>query len=359
MSLFLAMSCGSSPSGPDSGINFIIQSTTDGGAVASCACTAGVCLSDGGCGECRTSADCVNGRSCEQTHCVVGCLDNSTCRSGVCLASHDCLNCSSDGQCASGGVCGTGVCAAACVTDANCPQGQACCGARCVDPSRDVLDCGGCQPCAAGAFCGRGQCRLAKASNACQHPVVRTLLAGLTIDDQVTRSMAATLVATCVPAVTLAADPGTGILDIVTGEPLRSGELLVVGGGSFRQKVVAWLELENLVPVVVTSVSSDLQYQKRDGTVLVTRPLAAFTETHDVFVIALMTTPRGVVVLNADGYFGTGTKAAAWYFVNQLAPKLAAQTGGWYVVEWQDNPVGGLLGAPDATDTWTPIASGG
>jgi hypothetical protein len=170
--------------------------------------------------------------------------------------------------------------------------------------------------------------------------------------------MAATLVSTCVPAVTLAADPGVGIIDSITGEPLRSGELLVVGGGSFAQKVVAWLELNDLAPVLFDSLSTDVQYKKRDGTVLATRPLSTITDTHDIFVIALMTTPAGSVVLNAAGYFAPGTQAAAWYFVNQVAPHLATQTAGWYLVEWKDNPASGTPGAPDAADTWTPIASG-
>jgi len=197
-------------------------------------------------------------------------------------------------------------------------------------------------------------------SNVCQQPVVRVVLNGQAIDDEAGKSIGAALAGACGSAVTLVigATSDAGVFDVITGEPLRTGELLVMGGGAYTQKPVAWLEDHSFIPVVDTSTASELRYTQRDGGVVCTFPLTTISLTHDVFVVELATAPSGSVVLSAAGYFGPGTTAAAWYVVKRMAPSLASQTKGWYVVEWTDNLNGGTVGLPDELDTWALLASG-
>ena len=303
---------------------------------------------------------CASGLFFSDGGCAPGCLNDSACPSGICLASHDCFSCQNDQQCADRRACGTGTCNAVCVTEAPCPVGWSCCGGRCVDPSSDARHCGGCAACNTGAFCGLGHCIPAVVSNVCQQPVVRVVLDGQAIDDEAGKSIGAALAGACGSAVTLVigATSDAGVFDVITGEPLRTGELLVMGGGAYTQKPVAWLEDHSFIPVVDTSTASELRYTQRDGGVVCTFPLTTISLTHDVFVVELATAPSGSVVLSAAGYFGPGTTAAAWYVVKRMAPSLASQTKGWYVVEWTDNLNGGTVGLPDELDTWALLASG-
>jgi hypothetical protein len=351
---------------------------------AGCGCTTGWCLGDGGCGECRTGADCPvdrpfcdpastcqecasapvdtcgGGRYCEQGHCLTGCRDAQMCPSGICLASHDCFNCQLDSECSEGKLCGTGRCTPPC-TQGSCADGLSCCSGRCVDPTRDALHCGSCDhPCALGAFCGRSECRPALASNVCQEPVVRVIFDDMPIDDAAGLAMGTALASSCSPAMTLltAGQRDAGILDVTTGEPLQTGELLVMGGGAFYQRAIAWLEANSLAPVVESSTATELRYSQADGGMICSRAFSSISATHDLAIIELAVAPSGAIVFNAAGFEAAGTTAAAWYVVNELVPNLTSYAQGWYVIEWQDNAMAGQVGQPDALDTWTPIASG-
>lgn len=365
---------GSDAGGPDAG--------SDAGAVdAGCDCGSLQCLSDGGCGECASPMDCPAGlpicdpgRSvclcsaapdscpgatyCDQGTCRPGCHDGASCRSGVCTASHDCLNCQTDDECAGGRRCGTGVCSAPCQTAATCQSGELCCGDTCVDPARDVLHCGACAaPCADTQFCGRGACREVVLANVCEQPIARVMLDGVSIDDDAGLSIAQALAQGCTPMVSLriGGQFDAGVLDLSTGEPLQVGELLVAGGGSFRQRAIAWLEFNALTPVREADDATTLTYSRRDAGVILSTPLAGLSTSHDLFVVQFVRTPYGATVLNASGYYAAGTAAASWYVVNTLLPQRATLTVGWYLVDWVDTNANQL---PDAADTWTVMASG-
>jgi hypothetical protein len=197
-------------------------------------------------------------------------------------------------------------------------------------------------------------------SNLCRQPVVRVVLNAMAIDDQAGLAIGAALGRACSPAVTLlvGGQQDAGVLDVVSGAPLRTGELLVVGGGSFLQSSVRWFEKNALAPVVDTSTATHLQYSLRDGSVICTRAFSTISAAHDVFIVQVMMAPSGSLVFNAAGYYGPGTTAAGWYVVNSMVPNLATLTKAWYVVEWQDKAAGGVVGQPDAADTWTVLGSG-
>jgi hypothetical protein len=287
----------------------------------------------------------------------VGCSSGSQCASGICLGT-GCFNCQSDAECGTGERCGTGVCAASCVNATTCAPGQDCCGGRCVDPRRDPSHCGQCgQACAANQFCGSATCRPADFSQLCQLPLATVMLDEIAEDDDAGLSMGSALVSACAPALTLrtAGQTDAGVLRIADGEPLALGELLVIGGGSFRQDAVAWLETTNTALLRDTSTTADAIYSLRDGGVASTVPFATLGPTRDRGLVQLVRTPSGSVVLNAAGFFGPGTLAASWYFVQNILPMRASLTTSWYVIEWEDLDA---TGGPTAADRYTLIASG-
>lgn len=194
-------------------------------------------------------------------------------------------------------------------------------------------------------------------ANVCEQPIARVMLNGVSTDDDAGLSIAQALAQGCTPSVSMRVGSqfDAGVLDPSTGEPLQVGELLVAGGGSFRQRAIAWLELNALAPVREAHDETTLTYSRPDGGVVHLTPLAGLSASHDLFVVQLVRTPYGATVLNASGYYSGGTAAASWYVVNTLLPQRATLTVGWYLVDWVDTNADQL---PDAADTWTVMASG-
>ena len=104
-----------------------------------------------------------------------------------------------------------------------------------------------------------------------------------------------------------------------------------------------------------TSTATDAIYSQRDGGVVSSIPFSMLGPTHDRVLIQLVRAPSGTLVLNAAGFTGVGTRAAAHYFVNTLAPTYATLMTRWYVLDWDDTDASG---APSAGDTFTVISSG-
>lgn len=289
-----------------------------------------------------------------------GCTQNAQCASGACLPSGDCVNCQSDLECQGDGgrLCGTGGCADRCVTAATCGLGQDCCNGRCVNPQRDPAHCGQCnQACAATQFCGRATCRPADFSQLCQLSLATVMLDQIPEDDDAGLSMGAALASACTPAVSArtAGQDDAGVLRVADGAPLALGELLVMGGGSFRQDAVAWLEMTNQAQLRDTSTTANAIYSLQDGGVASSVAFSSLGLNRDRIAVQLVRSPSGALVLNAAGFYGPGTLAAAYYFVQTILPQRASLTTRWYVVEWEDLDASG---GPTAADRYTPIASG-
>lgn len=288
----------------------------------------------------------------------MGCTNGSHCASGVCLGNGSCFNCQGDVECAAGQRCGTGVCSDSCVNASTCTAGQECCGGRCVDRRVDPAHCGQCgQACAPDQFCGAATCRPADFSQLCHLPLATVLVDDIGEDDDAGVSMGASLATACAPALGLrtAGQADAGVLRVADGAPLQLGELLVMGGGSFRQAAVRWLETSNQARVRDTSTATDAIYRVRDGGVASTVPFATLGATRDRLVVQVVRAPSGSLVLHAAGYFGPGTLAASYYFVQTLLPLRASLTTAWYVIEWEDLDA---TGGPTAADRYTVIASG-
>ncbi|MDP3501194.1 MAG: hypothetical protein Q8S33_12695 [Myxococcales bacterium] len=354
----------------------------DAGAVDAgppCACSPQACLNDGGCADCVMDADCsgptpvcdaTRGRcvACRPTldtcaanswcspegACVRGCRQPSDCASGRCLPSHDCLTCQRDTECEATRVCGSGRCSAPCTT--TCAGGLTCCGGRCVDARADPAHCGQCNvACGVDTFCGTSMCRPVVLSNVCSATEATAVLDGQPEDDAASAALVQALVSLCVPSPAATAplpQLDAGVLSMVTGEPLLAGPMLCLGGGSFFQRSIGWLEAVNRAQVRDTSTPTQYRLSLRDGGVVATGPVSALGLTHDIVVIQLVRAPSGATLLNTAGFHSTGTSAGAWYFRNVLLPMRASLASSWYVVEWTDSSTNG----PDATDTFTRLA---
>lgn len=191
----------------------------------------------------------------------------------------------------------------------------------------------------------------------CRLPLATVLIDEVAADDDAGMSMGAALATACAPALglRLAGQADAGVLRVADGAPLQVGELLVAAGGSFRQDAVRWLETENRALVRDTSTATDMIYSLRDGGVASTVPFATLGTTRDRLVLQVVRAPSGSLVLHAAGYFGPGTLAASYWFVQNVLPLRATLTTAWYVIEWED--LDGT-GGPTAADRYTLIASG-
>lgn len=199
-------------------------------------------------------------------------------------------------------------------------------------------------------------CRLADFSQLCRLPLATVVLDGIGEDDTAGRSMGTALVTGCTPTMSQRSVPqaGSGVLRS-DGAPLALGELLVMGGGSFRQQAVRWLEQSGNAHVSDTSTAAQAIYSLRDGGVVSSLPFTSLSLTHDRVVVQLVRAPSGSLVLSAAGFEGTGTLAAAHYFVETLLPARATLTTAWYVIDWEDLDASG---GPSAADGYAVIASG-
>jgi hypothetical protein len=336
-------------------------------------CASGFCLADGTCVDCLPSNDhCPAGQYCLDTNtCTPGCKPNgSDCASGVCLASHDCKNCINDGECSPGLVCGAGQCAPACSAAqegeaANCSAGLTCCSAHCSDLQNDSNHCGACgTACGDGQFCGLStgcsntgeggaggagndacvSCHETTFANLCTIPniiVISDRPENKTDGNLVpARGIAAGLKSTCTPTPTVSEETQDtpDALNITTGHPvLGGGTLLVVAGGPYYQNLEGYFE-KSTSPLYATSVGDTQEFIERaTGNVIVSRSSITDYASHDFFILQFMRdSGSGSLVLNAQGFWESGTTAATFEFVNAMLPALSTFDKAWYAYEWTD-----------------------
>jgi hypothetical protein len=187
----------------------------------------------------------------------------------------------------------------------------------------------------------------------CSTTNATAVLDGRPEDDAASNALVQALVSLCVPPPVTSSLPqfDAGVQSMATGEPLLTGPMLCLGGGSFFQRSVGWLESVNRAQVKDTSTTTQYRLSLRDGDVIATGPIAALGPTHDIVVIQLIRAPSGATLLNTAGFHAPGTTAGAWYFRNVLLPMRVSLTSSWYVIEWTDSSTNG----PDALDTFTPL----
>jgi hypothetical protein len=291
--------------------------------------------------ECLQDPDTCGEGYCGADHtCVPGCNGGNSCASGEC-AAQSCERCVEDSECADGKLCGNGVCAEPCSGGGGCALD--CCSMHCVDTDRDVNHCGGCDmACAADEFCSSAGCMPAVLSNLCKTPKIAILLNAIANDDNTAELMRVAVVNTCnpVPALRTVSQSTTDLINPATGQPVGGGgEILLLAGGAFGHKHVGYLEAKGIAPIYSKQADGNMLEFRESGSnnVVMSTPFASVTSSHDFFVIQMARDPKsGTASVLAYGFFEPGTKAAGWYFANELMPKLSTFTASWYVFEWTD-----------------------
>jgi hypothetical protein len=338
-------------------------------------CKSGFCFKDGTCVDCLPTDDnCPSGTVCGSTNtCTAGCkADGTSCESGVCADTKNCQSCMGDDECGGGNVCGDNRCAPKCTvaqegTTDGCAAGHSCCSLHCVDLNTDSDHCGVCgAACGAGQFCGPTACSDSGAAgaggaagasgdsdacvschditiaNICSVPQVAVVLDGADGNEKAGRALAAAIAAQCKPApvVREVAQTVTDALNPASGRPISGAhELLIAAGGSFYARLLVYLDAEHVSPIYSyfdgkTTIGFRKASNDQD---VVTRETTESNDDHDFFVIQFLREPKsGSIILNAQGFWLSGTEAATYFFEKEVLPNLTEYDKAWYVYEWQD-----------------------
>jgi len=338
------------------------------GCKSNASCATGVCSADHVCVECTPGASdaCPAGKFCSpQFSCIAGCKGDAACASGKCQANHDCASCLSDLECAGGRVCSTGQCLATCSPTPNCTTGFTCCGDHCADLKRDAHHCGACDtPCTASQFCSPTACKPAILANICDSPTATVLLDGLQTDDLASATIQSGLVAACAPPPTAVAvaQATSGVIHPTSGKPVAGGgNMAVTAGGPFGQLLVKYLETSGLTPLysyydgMVNQLRGRGNGEGGADPLVVDALQTSITDSHSFFLVeTVVDPPSGTLTLIVYGISGSGTQAAAWYFVQKMLPVRASLDKSWYVYEWTDQDANQQ---PGDADLFTLVAS--
>jgi hypothetical protein len=231
--------------------------------------------------------------------------------------------------------------------------------------SRDYRNCLACGvECAADQFCGNAGCRPAVIASVCDSANVTFLLDGLSVDEATVPTLSAGIVAGCspTPAVRSVTQAVAGTINAITGRPVvGSGDIQVVVGGPYGQRLIRYLEATGVTAVYNTYDGSTAQYNVRGAnggapTVVVNATAAALTDGHSYFVIEMVPDPStGTLAFALYGFTSPGTVAATYYFLNEMLPARATFDKSYYVYEWTN--VDADL-QPSSADTFHLVASG-
>lgn len=341
-------------------------------------CASGFCFKDGTCVDCLPELDnCPSGTVCGATNtCTPGCkADGTSCASGVCADAKNCQSCMGDDECGGGNVCGDNRCAPKCTvaqegTQQGCASGHSCCSLHCVDLDTDSEHCGVCgAACGAGQFCGPSACSDSGAAgaggadgaagangnsdacvschditlaNICAVPRVAVILDGADGNEVAGRALAAAIAAHCDPAPVMreVSQTVTDALNPASGRPISGAhELLIAAGGSFFARLLVYLDAEHVSPIYSffdgkTTIGFRKASNNQD---VVTRDRNESNDDHDFFVIQFLREPKsGSIILNAQGFWLSGTTAATYFFDKEVMPNLSQYDKAWYVYEWKD-----------------------
>jgi hypothetical protein len=190
--------------------------------------------------------------------------------------------------------------------------------------------------------------------------VATALLDGAPDDTAAATDVLAALRTHCSPTLnTRAIDQATAdVINPATGRVVVSGgETLILAGGPYFNRTVQYLESRRDLPVYNGGAYPTIQYTRSaDDSVITTFTFEQSTASHDIIVIQVgRELVTGTFALSMYGIHGNGTLAAAWHFINVMAPNLEAYDKSYYVYEWSDTNGDQT---PNAADSWRLLASG-
>jgi hypothetical protein len=193
----------------------------------------------------------------------------------------------------------------------------------------------------------------------CGYANATVILDGDAVDERVGAEMAGALSLGCgtSPTVRMLSQDTPGLLDATTHAPmLGAGDLGIVGGDSFYQNVMVYLQM-SASPVHTTDTGTTYTVVRRStGAVLLDTATSNISASHDYAVIQIIhDDASNSTVVATHGYYFGGTLAGSYYFVHNIAPTLSTETRGYFLVEWLN---GDANAEPSAGDTYTLLATG-
>jgi hypothetical protein len=218
------------------------------------------------------------------------------------------------------------------------------------------------------------RCEPATFSNLCDNPSETLIFDQYDADNAAAVEIGTALQSACgMNLVIPAHDDGgvladAGVLNPVSGEPTTGiGNLCVIGGGSFGQQAVGYLDAKSLTEVYIRGVVDDagvldLLFTDRGGpgapTDVASEPYSATTQNTDYFLLQMSVDPvTGSLCFMTLGITAAGTTAGAYYAANDFIANgdFASSTKSWLVYKWT---AAGDAGVVSEQDTFTLIASG-
>jgi stigma-specific protein Stig1 len=249
--------------------------------------------------------------------------------------------------------------AVGCSEGGTCAAPLSCCNGVCVDTSKDPRHCGACgQTCSATQFCTGTACSETVFANVCTNPNATVIKDQYDPDNNAAAAIGSALTMSCMPpTMVVARDQGEAGVLTASGRPLAGvGNTYLIGGGSFGQRAVDYLDKTDMTPVYLTFDGVTAQFlNRRTGEVLVTTLASALNDGHDFFYLQMFVEPLGgTLCINTIGMYAPGTVAGGFWLSTEIIPKRAMYTDTWYAFEWIDS--GDKI--PNAADTFRLIAHG-
>lgn len=196
-------------------------------------------------------------------------------------------------------------------------------------------------------------------AHVCGYTSATAILNGEPTDDYVAGALASAIESGCGHALTLRSlsQDTPGLLDPTTHAPLLgASDLGLIGGDSYYHDAMIYLQA-SLTPL--RSVDDGTRYRvtrRSTGQTHLDVLLTSITATHDYATIQIVHDPStSSTVVVTYGYYYRGTLAGAYYFTNHVAPQIATETRGFFLLEWT-NADGNA--DPSAGDTYTLLTTG-
>jgi hypothetical protein len=246
-----------------------------------------------------------------------------------------------------------------CMDGGTCAAPAACCNGICVDTSKDPRHCGACgRTCSETQFCTGTACDEAVFANVCGNPNATVIKDPYEADNKAAAAIGAALMMSCAPpTMVVVRDQGEpGVLS-ASGRPLASaGTSYLMGGGSFGQRGVDYLDKTDMTSVYLSFDGTTAQFhRRRPAEVVLSTPATALNDGHDYFYLQMFVEPlSGTLCINAIGMYAPGTLAGSYWLATEIIPKRDMYPDTWYVYEWTDS--GDKVA--NAADTFRLVAHG-
>lgn len=239
-----------------------------------------------------------------------------------------------------------------CESDDDC-SGDTCCEGNCANLAFNAYHCDACgTECGGGESCFEGSCRPAAFAGVCDAKGLIQIKNGFDDDDAAGRIIGNAIADACDLDLESVEHLDGDVTDDEGNILPGAGEVLVVPGGIYVSPVAEKMEIDQFAAVYFLGDEfgdGSGGFYEMDGDEIVSWGPGDVGETRDFFVLQISPDPVGSrFVIQASGAAFYGTRAAARFFVDQVANDFRGATERWYVVEWNDEDEDGQPSSGDS-----------